>query len=87
MLATGQITTNSPNKFRRRTAPIAFLPFSAGSRNCIGQSFAMAELKIITAKLIKNFQVSLQAGYEINLTFKVVLAASDNVPLIFKPIN
>ena len=67
--------------------PYAFLPFSAGSRNCIGQSFAMAELKIITAKLIKSFQVSLQAGYEIDPTVKVVLAPSDNLPLIFKSIN
>ena len=67
--------------------PYAFIPFSAGSRNCIGQNFAMAEVKIIAAKLIKNFHVSLQAGYEIDPTVKVVLAPSDNLPLIFKPIN
>ena len=64
--------------------PFAFVPFSAGSRNCIGQNFAMSELKIITSKLIRNFQVSLQNGYEMDTDVKVVLSPSDNLPLIFK---
>nr|XP_012230588.1 PREDICTED: cytochrome P450 4C1-like [Linepithema humile] len=35
--------------------PFSYLPFSAGSRNCIGQRFAMFELKATIAPLVHNF--------------------------------
>nr|WPM94879.1 cytochrome p450 4CF4 [Polyphagotarsonemus latus] len=33
----------------------AFIPFSAGARNCIGQKFSSIEQKLILAKLLHNF--------------------------------
>lgn len=38
--------------------PFQFIPFSAGSRNCIGQNFAMNEMKVIISHILKKFHLS-----------------------------
>ena len=64
--------------------PYGNVAFSAGPRNCIGQKFAMLELKSTIAKTLRNYELFVAPGYEPVLVNELILKTDNGVMLIVK---
>ncbi|XP_060604425.1 cytochrome P450 4A7-like [Ruditapes philippinarum] len=64
---------------RDETDIYGFIPFSAGSRNCIGQVFAMNEIKITIAKLVNRFEFLVDPENEPVLLPDIIMRSQNGV--------
>ncbi|NXV23140.1 CP4FE hydroxylase, partial [Cepphus grylle] len=67
-------------------SPLAFIPFSAGPRNCIGQSFAMAEMKVVAALTVARFAIRLDTERPPRRKPELILRAEDGLWLLLEPL-
>ncbi|KAF3422421.1 LOW QUALITY PROTEIN: hypothetical protein E2986_02542 [Frieseomelitta varia] len=64
----------------------AFIPFSAGSRNCIGWKYATMIVKVLILHVVKNFQVeSLDTEDQLRFISELVLHNADGLRLKISP--
>ncbi|EDW00775.1 probable cytochrome P450 4d14 [Drosophila grimshawi] len=62
----------------------AFAPFSAGPRNCIGQKFAMLEMKSTISKMLRHFEL-LPLGEPVKPVMNLILRSTTGVNIGLKP--
>lgn len=58
----------------------SYLPFSAGPRNCIGQKFAMLEMKSSVSKVLRNFELQpVIPEHKLQLLAEAILKSSNGM--------
>jgi cytochrome P450 len=81
---------NNPGKFDpenfqaetvRSRAKFNYLPFGAGPRICIGQQFALMEMQLVLAALVKRFDFVREPGYNVGMHPQIVLKSTNGIKL------
>ncbi|KAF2893603.1 hypothetical protein ILUMI_12566 [Ignelater luminosus] len=77
--------TFDPDRFCTQVHNCAYIPFSAGPRDCLGKRFAMLEMKTVISNLLQSYKVSLAPGNEqLQLQYRLTLRAKGGITLMLE---
>ena len=72
---------NDTNK--RNLNYLAYIPFSSGPKNCIGQHMALIEVKIILIHFIRNFKITLNEDVPLKMASSTLYRPADDRLVFF----
>ncbi|GJQ65926.1 hypothetical protein Trydic_g2707 [Trypoxylus dichotomus] len=62
-----------PSRFEEEVLPNSFVPFGGGPRSCIGQRFAMLEVRYLLTQILRNYKIVEVVGHIPQTTAALVL--------------
>lgn len=69
----------------KERSPFTYQPFSSGLRNCIGQKFALLEMKTVLIQILQEYEVQLgMKDFEIDVRNTTLLFSRNGVQIKFK---
>ncbi|WKA05295.1 hypothetical protein VitviT2T_023270 [Vitis vinifera] len=66
--------------------PQAYMPFGMGMRICVGQHFAMVELKVVLSLILSKFCFSLSPAYQHSPMFRLVIEPENGASLLMRKV-
>ena len=69
------------DEMERELPKLAYFPFAAGPRRCIGDRFAMLEARLIVAAIYANYHLELVPGTELDLMATITARPKEEIPM------
>ena len=68
-----------------RVVPYTFIPFGGGIRRCLGAAFAVCQMKIVLAEVVRRFEILPTEGYEPHPTrASIAIGPSAGMPVVLR---
>ena len=81
-----------PERFNKeraedKTHKHAWIPFGGGAHKCLGIKFAELQVKLILFHVLKNYQITVPAGYEMPYAPAPIGKPKDLLPITLTPFD